>query len=272
MKSLEFSVTKVVLMVLMVLVQTTGHAQKKSKDTDSDGAIRVFTDEDNAKLQTKRKGSKTNKKLLEGYGDRNVIDINLALLGRGYLGIGYERLLNHYFAIEINGGFTYRDAVFETFNLPHRYTSSLNSNVAYTTDLGAGAYACLQIYPHGTRDFDGIYFGPLLRYFNYNITGTVSPDVFQTFSPVKVDASYKMTDLGIILGNHTSGFENDFISNVYVGLGLRFSTINEVGYFDAATQKPVSSGNGQDPVYPGVVTTKKPLPIFFLGYTIGISL
>ncbi len=269
------------LLVVLLMLGSLNFFQAKAQDStrrdspqpprERSSQIRVFSDDDSYKKDSKKHASGRSSRNQKNLGksdfyERNALSINPLLIGRGVFGFSYERLVTHYIAIEAMAALTYRDFVYEALS-GNRYRQERGP---YEATAGGGGYLAIQIYPSGTRSFDGIYIAPIVRYFQYNIT---TPGTnFQANDPSayyadKNDASYRMIDMGVLFGQQQQpSSTSDILHNAYIGFGLRL-----VDDHDLAETKTIDN-QGIVTSYISSKLTYKSLPILFFGYSIGLSL
>lgn len=183
--------------------------------------------------------------------DLNYFKLNPYLLFRGAFTLGYERILHSKHGIEINGGFTYRDFIFEGFDGLESEGENVNVKIGYIIDI---AY---KFYPKHYGNFDGPYLSPGFLIRQYNTESEVS----YNYSDLKwVDTGYSMKETYLKFGYvYESFWLDEVIIDAYFGFGLRSYKRNdyEIEY--------VSNSNDELNTF----ITEKTVPAIYLGAKIG---
>jgi hypothetical protein len=189
--------------------------------------------------------------------DQNCIKWNLSLLGRGSFTLNYEHSINQHLTIEIDGGLTYRDFIYEGLSILSEeedyglYDQTMTPSISYMAGIN------LRFYPKD-GDLEGLYFSPLVRYRNYKIDTKISFDNFSSTYP----AGYKMTDLGFVFGYQFESWWFDAIYDNYFGISY--------SYIQSYTLSEVTDSQGDIISYSNNAVTKK-TPMILIGTKIGFS-
>jgi hypothetical protein len=186
---------------------------------------------------------------------RNILKWNLGLIGRGCFAIDYERVLGNSFTIELEGGITYRDFIFELLVLESDPEVMLfGENIKASFMAGVG----LRYYPNS--DYEGFYFSPVIRYRNYYSDSEYDANG----SPEKYNTSYNMTDIGFIIGGQEDWGWSDILTDFSFGISLRhFNYYENTEIYDNQSYQFLG--------YDSKLVSKN-LPAVIFGYKIGFTL
>lgn len=185
----------------------------------------------------------------------NYVKFNPYLIARGAFTVGYERSLHPYHSVEINGGVTYRDFIYEFAKLDTDYFNDYETTVkiGYIIDV---AY---KFYPKTNDYFDGPYLSPGVLLKKYNIQHEV-PYSFTSNSKL-VDAGYSMKELYLKFGYaYESWFYDDLIIDAYFGFGVRNIRKNDYEIRDATQHRNEEILS---------FTTETNVPAIYLGLKLG---
>lgn len=159
------------------------------------------------------------------YNNKNFLNINPYLLGRGVFAVGYERVLHFKHSLQLDLGLAYRDFVHEaTLDQGLGLGSDRKVNVKTGSYLSAG----YKFYPKGFHDFDGgFYVSPSVILKNYNLSEDIEYNTSTTTLTATVDRSYSMQEVALKFGySSESWWFDDLISDFYFGVGSREITTN----------------------------------------------
>lgn len=187
-------------------------------------------------------------------GDLNFIKINPYLLLRGAFTVGYERVLHPKHAVEINGGLTYRDFIYEKWEL-------LDSDYESTTKIGQIVDLSYKFYPKFYNNFEGLYVSPGFLARKYNIEKNV--DYNYSRSSKLIPNGYSMKEMYLKFGYvYESWWFDDLLIDTYCGIGMR--EIKKQDY------EIVDGINGNSETIRTFIS-KTSLPSIYLGIKMGWS-
>jgi hypothetical protein len=151
--------------------------------------------------------------------DKNCLKWNWSVLTRGEFLINYEVYLGGNFTAEIGLGVTYEDFLFQaTYNSA---SGDFMTNSAYgSASPGIGAEGGLRYYPGGYDNMEGIFLEATLSYRPYSFPNASFPNTTGSITP-----GYDFLDGQFKFGYVSSHWFNDFVSEFYVGIGIRNATI-----------------------------------------------
>lgn len=169
--------------------------------------------------------------------DRHNIKWNYSLVTRGVFLINYETPLTNKITAEVGVGLAYRDYLFEMTKL----LSVFDDDGTFFEGYGAAnTNVCgevgIRFYPGKFDNFEGVYLSPMISYRKYSFSTEGQSSYYPKgdFTP-----GYNFLDIQFKFGyQYESLWSYDFLSDFYMGFGMRNATVNYYEY--------VSSSTGQD--------------------------
>jgi len=151
--------------------------------------------------------------------DKNCIKWNWSVLTRGEFLLDYERYLGGNFTMELGAGITYEDFLFEaTYNST---SADFSTNFNYgSPSLGLGGEAGLRYYLTGYDNMEGLFIEATVSYRPYSFPNAIFKPNTGTIIP-----GYDFLDEQFKFGYSNSSFFSNFVTEVYVGVGIRNATI-----------------------------------------------
>ncbi len=168
------------------------------------------------------------KLVLPKHVDKNCIKWNYSLLIRGVFLMNYEFKITDKLTGEAGLGLTYRDPVFEAFQLhPYAFRSSLATPPGNTV-LKPCAEAGIRYYPGFFNDFNGVYLSPAISYRTCSFKDPLKSGLNGAF-PYSYNAGYSLLDFQLKLGIQYRGFwRRGILTDIYAGLAWRYAMVNEL--------------------------------------------
>lgn len=147
----------------------------------------------------------------------NQLKIGMLSPFRGVFEAGYERMLKHGFSLEVAGGYTYRDFLFERFS-----TSGLYNSPNFSAKGGISVRLGAKYYPFSEGWFSGLYFTPEVAYRMYNFEARLTNISSSGDNvPVNMHCMYDFTEARFALGQNVTDNSGRFYVDYRLGLAFR---------------------------------------------------
>jgi hypothetical protein len=192
--------------------------------------------------------------------DRNCLKWNWSVITRGEFLINYEIYLTGNLSAELGIGITYEDFLYETTY--NQTSANFASNSAYgAASPSLGGEGGLRYYPRGYNNMEGIFLEATLSYRAYSFPNS-------NFTPIsgKLVPGYDFFDCQFKFGYVTTSWFNDFVTEFYIGIGIRNATVRS--YESVLIQSP-NSPYGYEEYQPQTVHVTYPQPL--LGFKFGYA-
>lgn len=190
---------------------------------------------------------------------KNCLKWNWSVLTRGEFLINYETYITGNLSAELGIGVTYEDFLYEaTYNST---SGDFASNSAYgSPGVNLGGEAGLRYYLEGFDNLEGVFLEATVSYRAYSY-----PNASFTPNTGKIVPGYDFLDYQFKFGYSSSQWFSDFVTEFYVGIGIRNATVRS--YESVLIQTPNSSSAFEE-YEPQTthVTYPQPLLGFKLGY------
>ena len=151
--------------------------------------------------------------------EKNCFKWNWSVLTRGEFLLNYERYLGGNFTLELGLGITYEDFLFEATYNSTSGDFSINPNYG-SPSPGLGGEAGLRYYLTGYDNLEGLFIETTVSYRPYSYPNANFKPITKAIIP-----GYNFLDEQFKFGYSASHLLTNLITEFYVGVGLRNSTI-----------------------------------------------